>query len=114
MLALVIYEGEHLGTATAMVLPPGDLAVTTTPIPAGASVEGRDLGQPAMPLRVVGTDRQLGVTVLRLPRDRADHADRTARPRGRRRTARRPTLTALAAVRGRTTPAAVRVRARRT
>jgi hypothetical protein len=67
MLALVIYEDQHLGTATAMVLPPGDLAVTTTPVPRGASVMGRILGHPSMSLKVVGTDRLLGVTVLRLP-----------------------------------------------
>lgn len=66
MLALAIYEGDHLGTATAMVIPPGDLAVTTTPVPRGASVMGRVLGEPAMPLQIVGTDPQLGITVLRL------------------------------------------------
>ncbi|HEV3213206.1 MAG TPA: PDZ domain-containing protein [Acidimicrobiales bacterium] len=67
MLALVIYEGQHLGTATAMVLPPGDLAVTTTPVPKGVSVMGRILGHPSMSLKVVGTDHLLGVTVLQLP-----------------------------------------------
>ena len=67
MLALVIYEGQHLGTATAMVLPPGDLAVTTTPVPKGASVMGGVLGQRSVALKVVGTDAQLGVTVLQLP-----------------------------------------------
>jgi hypothetical protein len=65
-LALVINEGSHLGTATAMVVPPGDLAVTTTPIPAGASVSGLRPGH-TMQLTIVGTDRALGVTVLRLP-----------------------------------------------
>lgn len=67
MLALVIYEGQHLGTATAMVVPPGDLAVTTTPVPKGASVMGSILGQPARALEVVGRDPLLGITVLRLP-----------------------------------------------
>ncbi|HUD68908.1 MAG TPA: hypothetical protein VMQ40_01590, partial [Acidimicrobiales bacterium] len=67
LLALVIYEGQHLGTATALVLPPGDLAVTSTPIPAGSSVVGVRVGKRAVPLNVVGTDRLLGVTVLRLP-----------------------------------------------
>ncbi len=67
MLALVIYEGQHLGTATAMVLPPGDLAVTTTPVPKGASVMGGVLGQRSVALKVVGTDAQLGVTLLQLP-----------------------------------------------
>jgi S1-C subfamily serine protease len=67
LLALVIYEGQHLGTATALVLPPGDLAVTSTPIPVGASVVGVREGRHAMALNVVGTDPLLGVTVLRLP-----------------------------------------------
>jgi len=66
-IALVIYEGAHLATATAMVLPPGDLAVTTTPLPAGASVLGLRPGTSPMELTVVGADHALGVTVLRLP-----------------------------------------------
>jgi PDZ domain-containing protein len=106
MLALVIYEGQHLGTATAMVLPPGDLAVTTTPVPRGVSVMGRILGHPSMVLKVVGTDRLLGVTVLRLPTTvpvtpTAPLARAVA-------TGGAPTaLTALAAVRGTTTAAEI-------
>jgi S1-C subfamily serine protease len=69
MLALVIYEDQHVGTATAMVLPPGDLAVTTTPIPLGATVEGWSPGHRWMSLTIAGANRQLGVTVLRLPRE---------------------------------------------
>ncbi len=67
MLALVIFEGQHLGAATAMVMAPGDIAVTTTPIPLGATVMGRAYGHSSMQLQVIGTDRLLGVTVLRLP-----------------------------------------------
>jgi S1-C subfamily serine protease len=67
MLALVIYEDQHVGTATAMVLPPGDLAVTTTPIPLGATVEGWSPGHHWMSLTIVGANSQLGVTVLGLP-----------------------------------------------
>lgn len=67
MLPIVIYEQEHLGTATAMVLPPGDLAVTTTSVPTGASVDGWSAGNHWMSLQVVGRDAALGVTVLRLP-----------------------------------------------
>jgi putative serine protease PepD len=68
MLALVIYEDQHVGTATAMVLPPGDLAVTTTPIPLGATVEGWSPGHKWMSLTIVGANQRLGVTVLGLPR----------------------------------------------
>jgi hypothetical protein len=103
MLALVIYEGNHLSTATAMVLPPGDLAVTTTPVSRGSSVMGRVLGGPSMALRVVGTDRILGVTVLHLPTtvdvtptDPLSPAVATGGAP--------TTLTALAAVRGTVTP----------
>lgn len=102
-LALVIYEGSHLGTATAMVVPPGDLAVTTTPIPANASVMGLRPGYPTVVLTVVGTDQRLGVTVLRLPvsvlvTPTAPLAPAVA-------TGGAPTtLTALAAVRGSKTP----------
>lgn len=103
MLALVIYEGQHLGTATAMVLPPGDLAVTTTPVPSGATVMGGTLGGPSVALKVIGTDSQLGVTVLRLPTtfpvtDIGPLAPAVS-------TSGAPTsLTALASVRGTTTP----------
>jgi putative serine protease PepD len=68
MLALVIYEDQHVGTATAMVLPPGDLAVTTTPIPIGATVEGWSPAHTWMSLTILGVDSKLGVTVLALPR----------------------------------------------
>lgn len=67
MLALVIYEDQHVGTATAMVLPPGDVAVTTTPIPLGSTVEGWSPGHHWMSLTIVGGNTQLGVTVLGLP-----------------------------------------------
>ena len=103
LLALVIYEGQHLGTATALVLPPGDLAVTTTPIPSGASVVGVRVGQHAMPLSVVGTDRLLGVTVLRLPTTEPSTPIAPLAPAVS--TDGAPlTLTALAAVRGVVTP----------
>jgi len=102
MLSLVIYEGQHLGTATAMVLPPGDLAVTTTPVPKGASVMGRILGHPSMALKVDGTDRLLGVTVLRLPVTLDVTPTAPLAPAVS--TGGAPTaLTALAAVRGTTT-----------
>ncbi|HLK45887.1 MAG TPA: PDZ domain-containing protein [Acidimicrobiales bacterium] len=67
LVALEIYEGQHLGTATAMVLPPGDLAVTTAPVPPGATVDGWCGGHGWMTLSVVGADRGLGITVLHLP-----------------------------------------------
>lgn len=103
LLALVIYEGQHLGTATALVLPPGDLAVTSTPIPRGSSVMGVRIGQPAMALRVVGTDRPLGVTVLRLLT--TEPVTPTASLAAAVSTDGAPlTLTALAAVRGVVTP----------
>ena len=103
LLALVIYEGQHLGTATALVLPPGDLAVTSTPIPAGSSVVGVRVGQHAMALSVVGTDRLLGVTVLRLPTTEPVTPTASLAPAVS--TDGAPlTLTALAAVRGVVTP----------
>ena len=103
LLALVIYEGEHLGTATAIVLPPGDLAVTTTPIPADASVVGVREGEHAMPLTVVGADPQLGVTVLRLPASEPITPTASLAPAVS--TDGTPLdLTALAAVRGVVTP----------
>jgi S1-C subfamily serine protease len=103
LLALVIYEGQHLGTATALVLPPGDLAVTSTPIPAGSSVVGVRVGKRAVPLNVVGTDRLLGVTVLRLPS--SEPITPTASLAAAVSTDGAPlTLTALAAVRGVVTP----------
>jgi putative serine protease PepD len=103
MLALVIYEGQHLGTATAMVLPPGDLAVTTTPVPKGASVMGGVLGQRSVALEVVGTDAQLGVTLLQLPTTVEVTPIAPLGPAVS--TGGAPTaLTALAAVRGTTTP----------
>jgi S1-C subfamily serine protease len=104
MLALVIYEGQHLDTATAMVLPPGDLAVTTTPVARGASVMGRVLGGASMALRVVGTDPLLGITVLHLPVSVPVTATAALAPAVS--TGGSPTaLTALAAVRGTTTAA---------
>jgi S1-C subfamily serine protease len=67
-IALQILEQSHVGTATAMVLPPGDLAVTTAPIPTGASVIAyRPDDETRIPLTVVGSDHMLGVTVLRMP-----------------------------------------------
>jgi PDZ domain len=102
MLALVIYEGQHLGTATAMVLAPGDLAVTTTPVPKGATVMGGVLGQRSVALKVVGTDPLLGVTVLQLPI--TVPVTPTAPLASALSTDGAPTaLTALAAVRGTTT-----------
>ncbi len=103
MLALVLYEGQHLGAATAMVLPPGRLAVTTTPIPPGTTVMGRAYGGHSMVLTVVGTDRTLGITVLRLP----EYVPVTpvASLEASLATGGGPTsFTALAAVRGATTP----------
>jgi hypothetical protein len=103
LLALVIYEGEHLGTATALVLPPGDLAVTSTPIPAGASVVGVREGEHTMPLSVVGSDPLLGVTVLRLHDSEPITPTSSLAPAVS--TGGAPlTLTALAAVRGVVTP----------
>ena len=103
MLALVIYEGQHLGTATAMVLPPGDLAVTTTPVPKGASVMGGVLGKRSVALKVVGTDALLGVTVLKLPFTAEVTPTAPLGPAVS--TGGAPSaLTALAAVRGTTTP----------
>jgi S1-C subfamily serine protease len=102
-MALVIYEGSHLGTATAMIVPPGDLAVTTTPIPAGASVMGLRPGQPTVVLTVVGTDRLLGVTALRFPGSAPVTPIASLQPAVA--TGGSPTtLTALAAVRGSVTP----------
>jgi len=104
MLALAIYEGQHLGTATAMVLPPGDLAVTTTPIPRAATVMGRVLGHHSMVLKIVGTDRLLGVTVFRLPTTVSVTLTAPLAPAVS--TGGAPTtLTALASVRGTTTAA---------
>jgi S1-C subfamily serine protease len=104
LLALVIYEGQHLGTATAMVLPPGDIAITTTPVARGATVMGRVPGHVSMAMRVVGTDARLGVTVLRLPTTL--RVTPTASLAAALSTGGAPTrLTALAAVRGTTTAA---------
>lgn len=104
MLALVIDEGMHLGTATALVVPPGAIAVTTTPLPAGASVMAVRPGEPNLWLTVIGTDTALGVTVLRLPSTTVPVtpiASLTAAVN----TGGAPTaLTALTAVRGATTP----------
>lgn len=103
MLPLVIYEQEHLGTATAMVLPPGDLAVTTTSLPAGASIEGWSPRHHWMSLDVVGRDPALGVTVLRLPVSLPITPTAPLGPAVS--TGGAPmTLTALAAIPGATTP----------
>jgi hypothetical protein len=105
MLSIVIYEGEHVGTATAMVLPPGNLAVTTTPIPAHASVESWSMGHGWMSLQIVGSDRPLGVTVLRFPQSRAMHSTPIAPLQPAVATGGGPTtLTSLAAIPGATSP----------
>lgn len=105
-IALVINEGAHIGTATAMIVPPGDLAVTTTPIPQGASVMGLRPGLPGrdmVGLTIVGTDPLLGVTVLRLPTTLPVTPIAALKPAVS--TGGAPTtLTALAAVRGSATP----------
>ncbi len=105
MLAIVIYEGEHVGTATAMVLPPGNLAVTTTPIPAHASVESWSPGHGWTALQVVGSDQPLGVTVLRFTQSRAMDPTPIAPLQPAVATSGGPTsLTSLAAIPGATTP----------
>lgn len=61
------YQRERSSPATALVLPPGNLAVTTAYIPPGASVDGLLDGSRWVALAVVGRDAGVGVTVLRLP-----------------------------------------------
>ncbi len=65
---LVITENGHLSAAAAMVIAPGDLAVTTEPIPADASITGSSQLNERFNVSVVSHDDALGFTVLRLDR----------------------------------------------
>ncbi|HEV2427951.1 MAG TPA: PDZ domain-containing protein [Acidimicrobiales bacterium] len=64
---LTIAEAGHVSTVAALVLP-HDLAVTTTPIPAGALVTFATATQTGLPVSWVGRDRTLGFSIVRLSR----------------------------------------------
>jgi hypothetical protein len=63
---LVITEHGHLSAAAAMVIAPGNLAVTTDPIPSGASVTGSSQLSERFGVTRVSHDSALGFTVVRL------------------------------------------------
>jgi hypothetical protein len=56
----------HLSTAAAMVIDPGNLAVTTEPIPPDATITGSSARDHHFPVSLVVHDRALGFTVLHL------------------------------------------------
>jgi len=100
LLALVILQSSHISTATAMVVAPGDVAVTTTQIPANSSIQVlREGSQSAITATPIGSDDEMGVTVLRLNETLPITPIDELRPAVE--TGGAPTsLTALAAVRG--------------
>lgn len=61
------YNG-HLTTAPALVIAPGNLAITTVPIPAGASLTGSSQLSANFSVQVVSHDDALGFSILRLGR----------------------------------------------
>lgn len=63
---LVITDNGHLSTAAAMVIAPGTLAVTTTPIPANATITGSSQLDARFPVTMVSHDQALGFSILRL------------------------------------------------
>jgi hypothetical protein len=65
---LVATIDGHLSTAAAMVLPPGNVAVTTTPLPPSASITGTSLTHDRIAVTWLGRDRHLGLTIVRLDR----------------------------------------------
>ena len=65
---LVITDNGHISSTAAMVISPGNLAVTTTPIPKGASIVGSSQVHTRFLVTLVSRDRALGFTVVRLSR----------------------------------------------
>lgn len=65
---LVITDNGHLSIGAAMVIAPGTLAVTTTRIPAGASITGSSQSDARFSVTVVNHDDALGFSILRLGR----------------------------------------------
>jgi membrane-associated protease RseP (regulator of RpoE activity) len=63
---LVWTDNGHLSTAAAMVITPGNLAVTTTPIPSGASITGSSQLDARFQVTMVSHDQALGFSILRL------------------------------------------------
>jgi hypothetical protein len=63
---LVITDDGHLTWAPAMVITPGNLAVTTYPIPAGASLTGTSQLDANFSASVVSSDTPLGFTIVKL------------------------------------------------
>ena len=63
---LLITMDGHVATGAAMVIEPGDLAVTTAPIPVGATVFGASQTNDRFSVSLVDRVNPLGITVLRL------------------------------------------------
>jgi hypothetical protein len=63
---LVITDNGHLSSAAAMVISPGNLAVTTDPIPAGASISGSSQDSERFTVSLVSRDEALGFSVVQL------------------------------------------------
>ena len=63
---LVVTVDGHVSATAAMVISPGNLAVTTTPIPSGASIIGSSEVSNRFRVTLIGHDQALGFTILRL------------------------------------------------
>lgn len=63
---LVITDDGHLSAAAAMVIAPGNLAVTTYPIPPNASISGSSQTSERFAVTLVTHDKALGFWVLKL------------------------------------------------
>jgi hypothetical protein len=65
-LELVFTDSGHLSATAAMVIAPGNLAVTTEPIPATASITGSSQFHARFAVSFVSRDRALGFTLVHL------------------------------------------------
>ncbi len=63
---LIVTDDGHISATAAMVIAPGDLAVTTTPIPTNASISGSSQVNERFGARLVARDRALGFSVVSL------------------------------------------------
>ena len=63
---LVIADQGHITTTGALVISPGDLAITTNPIPNGASMTGASQSDLRFPVTLVSTDHALGFSIVHL------------------------------------------------
>lgn len=65
---LVVAVDGHVTAAAAMVIAPGDLAVTTDPIPPNASIMGSSSSDSRFPVTYLSYNSDLGITIVRLSR----------------------------------------------